>query len=166
MGINIEELKLILLYKPFDKIEAALKDFDIASFDSNGSNILHYYVRNHEVVPIPVENMVRLFLDFGIDINAKQSKMSKRTVLHLAVLKKSKAVFDILLTRRADVNAKDKDGNVPLSNAVFGYMGDDGYFIETLISNGADVDIVNNYGVSPKGLAEAIANYDTRKFFS
>jgi len=41
MKINIEELKLILLYKSFDEIEAALRDFDIASFDSNSSNILH-----------------------------------------------------------------------------------------------------------------------------
>ena len=39
-------------------------------------------------------------------------------------------------------------------------------FIETLIKNGALVDLVNNYGVSPKSLAGTIANYDTHKFFS
>jgi len=166
MSINIEELKLILLYKSSGEIEAALRDFDIASFDSNGSNILHYYVNNHEIIPLPVENTVRLFLDFGININAKQSRVSKRTALHLAVLMKSKAIFDLLLANGADVNAKDRNGNMPLSDAVFCYRGDDGYFIESLIANGADVDIMNNYDVSPKLLAETIANYDTRKFFS
>ena len=110
--------------------------------------------------------MVRLFLDFGININAKQSKMSKRTALHLAVLMKSRDIFDVLLKKGVDINIPDDNGNVALSDAVFGYRGDDGYFIETLISNGARVDIMNNYGVSPKGLAETIANYDTRKFFS
>jgi len=92
--------------------------------------------------------------------------VSKRTALHLAVLMKSKAIFDLLLANGADVNAKDRNGNMPLSDAVFCYRGDDGYFIESLIANGADVDIMNNYDVSPKLLAETIANYDTRKFFS
>ena len=93
-------------------------------------------------------------------------KIGKRTALHLAVLQKSKEVFDVLLKKGADVNSRDREGNVPLFNEVFVYDGVDGYFIETLISNGTRVDMMNNHGVSPKSLAETIANYDTRKFFS
>ena len=163
--MNIDELKLILLNGSFSEIEAALRDFDISSFDRNGNNILHYYVGSYETVKMPVEDMIQLFLDFGININATQLKMAKRTALHLAVLKKSKDVFDILLKKGADVNVQDGNGNPPLFNAVFVYDDDDGYFIETLIANGALVDLMNNYGVSPKGLAETIANYNPKKFF-
>ena len=165
MKLNIDELKLTLLNTSFGEIEAALRNFDIASFDRNGDNILHYYAVAYKSVQAPVENMIQLFIDFGININATQSKMAKRSALHLAVLKKSKDIFDVLLRKGADVNVQDGNGNVPLFNAVFVYSGDDGYFIETLISNGARVDIINNHGVSPKILAERIANYDTRKFF-
>jgi len=163
--MNIDELKLILLHKPFGEIEAALRDFDITSSDKFGNNIFHYYVGNYDAIQIPVENMIQLFIDFGININASQSKMPKRTALHIVVVRKSKDVFDMLLKKGADVNIQDGDGNVALSDALFVYRGDDGYFIETLISNGARADIMNNYGVSPKGLADTVANYDLKKFF-
>jgi ankyrin repeat protein len=163
--MDIEEFKSILLNGSLNEIEAALNDFNLASFDKYGNNILHYYVKSHESVQIPVETMIQLFIGFGIDINANQSKKPERTVLQIAVIMQSKEVFNILLNKNADVNIKDWYGNSALSDAVFGYRGDDGYFIEALISNGADVDAMNNYGVTPKSLAETIANYDTRKFF-
>ncbi|MCO5946244.1 ankyrin repeat domain-containing protein [Mucilaginibacter flavidus] len=163
--MQIDELKLILLHKSFGEIEAVLRDFDLASTDKFGNNIFHYYVGNYGAVQTPLEKIIQLFIDFGISISANQSKMPKRTALHIAVIKKSKDVFDILLKMGADVNIRDGYGNVPLFDAVFGYRGD-GYFIETLISKGASVDIMNDYDVSPKSLAETIANYDTRKFFT
>ena len=163
--MNIDELKLILLHKSFGEIEAVLRDFDLTSSDKFGNNILHYYVGNYGSIQIPVENMIQLFIDFGININANQSKMPKRTALQIAVIGKSKDVFDILIEKGADVNVKDGNGNVALFDALFVHRGDDGYFIETLISNGACVDIMNNYGVSPKGLADTVANYDLKKFF-
>lgn len=39
-------------------------------------------------------------------------------------------------------------------------------FIEHLLKNGANPDIENNNGVSPKSLARTIANYDVRRFFN
>ena len=42
----------------------------------------------------------------------------------------------------------------------------DGFFIEHLLKNGANPDIENNNGVSPKSLARTIANYDVRRFFN
>src|SRR5690348_12648356 len=116
--MDIDDLKLILLEKSFSEIEEALRHFDINSFDRNGNNILHYYVNNSESVKVPVEDMIQLLLDFGININATQLKLSKRTALHLAVLGKSKDVFDVLLKRGADVNVQDGNGNAPLFNAV------------------------------------------------
>jgi len=166
MNLNIEELKLILLNGSLTDIKVALNSFDMASFDKNGSNILHYYVRSHKSVQMHAEIIIQLFMDFGIDVNAKQLKIRKRTALQLAVLMQSRVIFNTLLKIGADVNIQDRNGNVALFDAMFVYSrGDDGYFIKTLISNGANVDVMNNYGVSPKGLSETIANYDTKKFF-
>ena len=165
--MNIDELKVVLLHNPLNEIDAALKGFDVGSFDKYGNNILHYYVKSSESINIPAESIIQLFIDYGIDINTRQSRMPKRTALQLAVMNKSKHVFDMLINKGADVNTLDGDGNVALSDALFWYRGDDGdgYFIETLIAKGARNDIENNYGVTPRGLADTVANYDLKKFF-
>ena len=163
--MDIDQSKLVLLNGSLDEVKSALKAFEINSFDKHGSNILHYYVKNNEAIKLPAEDIIQLFIDFGININLNQSKNLKKAALHFAVLCNARNIFDILLKKGADVNIKDANGNTALSDAVFTYRGDDGYFIETLIASGADVDLINNYGVSPKSLAETIANYDTKKFF-
>jgi ankyrin repeat protein len=165
MKLNIDELKLVLLNGSVSGIKQALSHFDIASFDRNGNNILHYFLKSDASEQIQAEIMIQLFIDAGIDINAKQVKMPKRAALHLAVLKKLKPVFVMLLRNGADVNIQDGNGNTVLSEAVMVYRNDDGYFIETLIANGARIDIANNYGVTPKGLSDTIANYDSKMFF-
>jgi len=165
MKLNIEELKLILLKNSLPEIEKTLNNFDLNSFDKFGNNILHYYVKNDKSVQISAEYIIQLFIRFGIDINAKQLKSPMRTPLQLAVINKSKHVFDVLLNNGAEVNLQDEDGNVALFQAVIGYRGDDGYFIQTLISNGANIDVLNNYGVTPKSLSFTIANYDAKEFF-
>jgi ankyrin repeat protein len=166
MQQNIEELKLVLLKKTLSEIEIALDDFNLNSFDKYGNNILHYYVKNEKSVQIPADLIIELFIRMGININETQSKLLKRTPLHLAILTKSKNILSILLTNGADVNLKDANGNVALSHAVMNYRGEDDFFIKILLSHNADPDIANNYGVTSKKLAHTIANYDTRKFFS
>jgi ankyrin repeat protein len=163
--MDIDDLKLVLLNSDLSALEAALIDFDINSFDKNGNNILHYFVKSHESVKIPAESIIQLLIDCGVDVNTRQSKMPKRTALHFAVINKAKHVFDVLINKGADVNIQDGDGKVALSEAVFWYRDDDGYFIETLLSKGARGDIANNWGVTPKGLAETVTNYDLKKFF-
>lgn len=39
-------------------------------------------------------------------------------------------------------------------------------FLSNTFENGANPDIENNNGVSPKSLARTIANYDVRRFFN
>lgn len=165
MKLNIDEVKSILLNKSLSEIAILLKDFDFNTFDKQGNNILHYYVKSESSKQTCSKSIIQLLIDFGIDINAKQSRSPKRTALEFAVLAKSKEAFDVLLANETDVNVADEDGNVALFYAIMGYRGDDGYFIETLISKGAQIDIVNNYGISPKKLSETIANYDSQKFF-
>lgn len=123
MGLSIEELKLILLDKSISEIKEALNRFDIASFDKNGNNILHYFIKSDASTGINAESIIQLFIDAGIDINAQQIKMPKRTALQLIVLKKLKYGFSLLLREGADVNLLDGDGNSALFQAVMSYRG-------------------------------------------
>jgi ankyrin repeat protein len=166
MKLKIEALKLVLLNNSTIEIQKALTNFDINAFDKHGNNILHYYVKTNMSRQIQAESIIQLFIDSGINIDAQQQKSPKRTALELAVVTKSKNVFNILIEKGTNPNITDEDGNVALFHAVMGYRGDDGYFIETLIAKGAIVDISNNYGVSPKSLSETVANYDSKKFFN
>jgi ankyrin repeat protein len=165
MKLDIDGLKLILLNNSESEIKEALNHFDLSSFDRNGNNVLHYFIKSDVSEKRQAEDILRFFIDAGIDINAKQTKMPKRTALHLAVMKKLKNVFDILLRNGADINAQDGNGNTALSEAIMAYRNDDGYFIETLIANGARIDLANNYGVTAKGLSDTIANYNSKIFF-
>ncbi len=38
--------------------------------------------------------------------------------------------------------------------------------IELLLDKGADLDSLNNYGVSPRSLTGTIANYDLKKYMN
>lgn len=60
---------------------------------------------------------------------------------------------------------KDNNGNSILWRAVYEFKGD-GEMILMLISKGADIYDENNYGISPFGLANTIANSNVRQFFT
>jgi hypothetical protein len=55
-------------------------------------------------------------------------------------------------------------GNSPLFVATFNSRGR-GDLIGLLLSDGANPDLVNRHGQSPRGLAGLIANYDIGQFF-
>jgi len=65
-----------------------------------------------------------------------------------------------LLDAVIDGNA-DQHGNSPLWRAVFAYRGSSSAII-ALKAAGADLDLPNTSGVSPRSLAATIANYDVK----
>ena len=79
--------------------------------------------------------------------------------LHFAAQARSALVAALLLEAGAEVDAVDGQGNTPLWRAVFNYRGDP-QVLAVLRAGGADVDRSNAHGVSPRQLAERIANYD------
>jgi ankyrin repeat protein len=81
--------------------------------------------------------------------------------LHFAAQKQDGALIQLLITAGAEVDAPDGNGNTPLSTAVFAYRGSPDA-IRTLKNAGADETRANNHGVSPRSLAEMIANYDVK----
>lgn len=85
------------------------------------------------------------------------------SLLHYCAQEFELQMAQILILAGADVNIKDHYGNTPLFKAVFNSQGK-GEMITLLINAGADVNMKNNSGVSPKELAEKIANYDVKQF--
>lgn len=85
--------------------------------------------------------------------------------LHFAAQDNDAELTRLLLRHGADHSIADCHGNTPLFHAAFSSRGQ-GECIAALLQAGADPERVNNHGVSPRSLAENIANYDVRQFFA
>jgi ankyrin repeat protein len=85
--------------------------------------------------------------------------------LHYAAQNYSVLIGKLLIQYGANLEIKDKYGNTPLWRAVFSSQGN-GDFITLLIEYGADINNVNNSGISPVKLANTIANYNIKQFFN
>src|SRR3990170_4245251 len=105
---------------------------------------------------------IRRLLSEGHDPNG--SDRNGWTALHFASQNNDAEAACLLLSHGASTSSQDSHGNTPLFRAVFSYHGGP-ECISALLQAGADPDIANSYGVSPRSLAGTIANYDTRKFF-
>jgi ankyrin repeat protein len=86
----------------------------------------------------------------------------------MSVVLNLKDIFNFLISRGADINSTDANGNSIISNAVFNYLKDKdsyGYYIKKLLKIGAEPFTENNYGVSAYSLANSIDNSDVKKYF-
>ncbi|MDQ3650521.1 MAG: ankyrin repeat domain-containing protein [Acidobacteriota bacterium] len=86
-----------------------------------------------------------------------------KTPLHFAVQNHLIEIAKVLIVHRAEVDAQDNYGNIPLFRAVFESRGR-GDMIQLLLANGANPHI-NKSGVTPLGLAQTISNYDVAQHF-
>ncbi|WP_239567515.1 ankyrin repeat domain-containing protein [Streptomyces sp. G44] len=100
---------------------------------------------------------LRVLLAGGADPEAVDA--SGWAPLHFAAQAQDPVAAEILLAAGASVDAVDRQGNTPLWKAVFSSRGE-GATIRVLVEAGADPDLVNGHGVSPRSLADRIANYD------
>ncbi|MER6925773.1 ankyrin repeat domain-containing protein, partial [Streptomyces spiralis] len=75
------------------------------------------------------------------------------TPLHFAADEQDAAAVGSLLAAGAGVDVPDEQGNTPLWQAVFTYRGD-GAVLSLLVNAGADPDMDNFHGVSPRRLAD------------
>lgn len=108
------------------------------------------------------ESLVAQLLADGADPNAQDSQGF--TALHFASQSYEPLIVGLLLEGGAEVDQTNGVGNTALGLAVFNSAGR-GDVIELLLGAGACSDRPNNAGVSPRVLAERIANYDILQFF-
>lgn len=63
-----------------------IKSFEASTRDSNGNNILHYYIMNKKNINFPIDLFLSLLDSFNFDYDAKQNKGQKRSPLALTIL--------------------------------------------------------------------------------
>jgi uncharacterized protein len=85
------------------------------------------------------------------------------TPLHFAAQQSQAHLIGVLVEAGADVDAQDRWGDTPLWRAVFSSRGE-GATILALLAVGANPDLPNTSGVSPRSLSNTIANYPVMQF--
>ena len=106
---------------------------------------------------------VKTIISQNEDIN-KQDEESGFSALHYCAQFGLKDIIQLLISNNAKIDIKDYYGNTPLFKAVFFFF----FYteiIKMLLSAGADPDLKNNAGVSPRQLAKTIASFDVSDVF-
>jgi uncharacterized protein len=119
--------------------------------DRMGRTAVHYAALDGDV------DGLRGFVAGGADPDAADS--AGWTPLHFAAQTQNAQAAEALLAAGAAVDTPDRHGNTALWTAVFNFRGE-GTTLRVLLEAGADSERENAHGVSPRGLAGKIANYD------
>ncbi|MFI1170197.1 ankyrin repeat domain-containing protein [Streptomyces melanogenes] len=119
--------------------------------DWMGRTLVHYGALHGDVAGL------RVALAGGADPSLADK--AGMTPLHFAAQSQAASAAEILLAAGASVDVGDDNGNTALFNAVFNYRGDPAT-LQVLLEAGADPEKQNAKGVSPRGLADLIGNYD------
>ena len=106
---------------------------------------------------------VRHLLEAGADPTIADAEGF--TPLHLAAQQQQEAGVEALLAFDAPGDAVDGGGDTPLFRAVLSADGDP-RVVHRLVGAGADPDLANAHGRSPRALARLIGNHDTSTYFS
>jgi hypothetical protein len=119
--------------------------------DRMGRTAVHYAAVDGDV------DGLRGLVASGPDLDAADS--AGWTPLHFAAQAQNAQAAEALLAAGAAVDVPDRHGNTALWTAVFNFRGE-GAALRVLLEAGADPERENAHGVSPRGLAGKIANYD------
>jgi uncharacterized protein len=125
--------------------------------DQENRTDLHYAASDGRLADL------RRLLRDGADPNATDSQGF--TPLHFAAQFQRTAEAQALLDAGALVDSQNAFGASPLLLALSKVGDGDGSLIELLLKNGADPDLENHTGVSPRSLAARVSNFDLNRFF-
>mmetsp|Transcript_5030 Transcript_5030/g.4950 ORF Transcript_5030/g.4950 Transcript_5030/m.4950 type:complete len:225 (-) Transcript_5030:27-701(-) len=102
-------------------------------------------------------------LNRGFDVNMQIDKRRKYTPLILASQLGKLEMVEYLISRGAELNARDYEGNTPLMIAVIHEQTD---VIKALVSFGAKLDLKDNYGYTAVDKAETRGYQNIVNFLS
>lgn len=117
--------------------------------EKDGFNALFYAILADNPPEVRVE-LVKLLVEAGTNVNHQDSDQ-RWTSLAFAARAGYSDVCRILLAAGSIVDSTDRFGNTPLWRATFSHHNE---IIDLLLEYGADPDLKNNHGISPRLLAE------------
>jgi|SRR6476620_10772763 len=126
--------------------------------DRAGRSALHYAALDGDL-----DEVARLIAD-GFDVGLPDK--AGFTPLHFAAQGRHAGVAEALLAAGAPVDPQDRFGKTPLLVGLLRVRDDESErAVVVLLAAGADPDLENHYGISPRGHAESVTNYDLMRFF-
>ncbi len=127
---------------------------DVNLTDDDGRTLL----MNATAGPRTNRHVVSFLIDQGADVNAVDSGQGW-TALHFAARGQMLEVVQTLLDCGAVIDAQDVFGNTPLWRCLMASNRDISV-AKALLCAGADPDLKNNHGVSPRDILVAIGEHD------
>ena len=127
---------------PEEKIGSFIDRLDLMDKDNDGMTMLHRAVSNNEL------SLAQSLIQQGTNVRSKAN--DERMALHYAALnpKKDISMMELLLETEAreSINTKDNRGQAPMH-----YLAQNGFTggIELLANCGADINVVDDHGLSP-----------------
>ncbi|EAY07633.1 PH domain containing protein [Trichomonas vaginalis G3] len=103
----------------------------------------------HAAATVGIQTIINMLIEFGVAVDMPGK--DKKTPFHLAIENLRFEAADILLSKGANINAVDAQGNTALIMASSKNNLDT---IEYLIKNNADINVINNEGIN--ALAESV----------
>ena len=158
MKVN-KELEKSVLIGDLASVISIIKNLDslvVDAKDKYGRTVLF------DAITKGFDEIVSVLCLSGVNVNSQDS--NGKSPLHFASIHNRFEIAKMLIHYGADVNLKDENGNTPIFDAIFNSNGNP-EIIRLLKDNNADFIKVNNYGVSPKELANTIGNFDVSYIF-
>ena len=121
--------------------------------DVTGLNILMFYITNLEERTIDFKLVIDTFIKNKGNLNHKEPDNGS-TALHYLAPAKFPEVIRYLLSKGAKADLANNTGNTPLWRATQDYRGEQEILenINALLEFGADPDIKNHFGHSPRSI--------------
>jgi ankyrin repeat protein len=101
--------------------------------------------------------LLKWLIDNGANINHQDR--NGFSALHFVANENCFNASMILINNNAELELKDSNGNTPLMNAIFN-SNDDYKIITLFIDSGANLDNLNNHEMTPRLLAESLAEFN------
>ena len=141
----------------YPTLEQLVTNATVNLLDSSGRSVLSFVVNYGDVA------MLQWLLTKGPALD--QQDRNGWTALHFAAQAYTVEMAALLLAAGATVDVPDAYGNTPLWRAAFESRGR-GAMLQLLFAHGANPDQPNDSGMTPRQLAENIANFDVKQFFA
>lgn len=149
------ELQESLNNLDLDTSESLLRrGINVNETSEGGFNLLSFFIeQSNERSLKEIKNVIELLLNHGLNLSYKSDKGF--SCLHDTVFYSNYNAAKVLIDVRVNVNEVDNLGRTALWHAISNYRDGNEKLLEIiklLLSSGADLDIENQYGISPRDI--------------